>query len=95
MTDFPDRDEWTDRPLRPDPPIGSCDCCGKDGAISKVTAYGIETYVCHRCQGMSDEDAGLEAMEAAEWDELGATDLIGPDERTKPTDLSSNDFTDV
>lgn len=36
-----------------------------------------------------------EAMEAAEWDELGATDLIGPDERTKPTDLSNNNFSGV
>jgi hypothetical protein len=67
--DFPDRDEWTDKP---DPPVGSCDCCGKDGAISRVTAYGIETYVCHRCQGMSDE--------SAEWSALGDTDLISTEE---------------
>lgn len=40
-----------------------------------------------------------EAMESAEWDALGATDLLSADELAdlsrRPTDLSNNEFSDV
>lgn len=36
---------WRQRP--------ECDCCGKRGAVSKCFAFGIETYACDDCRGMS------------------------------------------
>lgn len=55
--DFPDRDEWTDRPLHHDPEYD-------------------ESF---------DPDAADEAMGAAEWEDLGATDLLSPDELAEIT----------
>lgn len=72
MTDFPDRDEWTDRP---DPPES---IEAEKAALEREKAEQRALY-----------------DEAAEWDELDDTDLIGPEERTKPTDLSNNNFSDV
>lgn len=104
MTDFPDRDEWTDKPDAK----GECDNCGEMDFLTVAYVTGIESYVCRDCMGMRHDEIcedvkqktqAEEAMEAAEWDELGATDLIEPDElvnlTTRPTDLSNNDFSDV
>lgn len=44
---------------------GECDCCGKQGELARVWAYGIETFACARCRG-DDEDA--EAVETLRKD---------------------------
>lgn len=72
MTDFPDRDEWTDRPSSPE------SIEAEKAALEREKAEQRATF-----------------DEAAEWDGLEDTDLFGPDDRTKPTDLSNNDFSDV
>lgn len=97
MTDFPDRDEWTDRPLAV-ASEGECDACGKIGELVRVEAYGIETYACEKCRNIREKALAEDAMEDAEWDALGATDLLSPEElalKIKPTDLSNNEFSDV
>lgn len=34
--------------------LGTCDCCGKEDAeISRVIAYGIETFACEECLGIT------------------------------------------
>lgn len=52
-------DDW--KTTEPDPyadePVGECDCCGKMRPLSKCWAYGIETWACDECRGLSD-DAG-------------------------------------
>ncbi len=38
-----------------------CDCCGEEVPvedITRVAAYGIETYACSRCRGEPQPDPG-------------------------------------
>lgn len=59
MTDFPDRDEWTDKPDSPES---------------------------QKAESLRLKAEAEEAMEDAEWDALGETDLIDQDELLKIID---------
>jgi len=78
MTDFPDRDEWTDRPLSGE--VNECPECGLPIMEEIIgLAYWIKDYKTCQCKKLKAR--AEEAMEDAEWDALGETDLIDPEER--------------
>lgn len=39
-----------------DPSKADCDCCGKCRRLSRVWAYGIETFACAECRGDEDDE---------------------------------------
>lgn len=43
--------------------IGECDCCGRQGPLTKTIAYGIDTSACDTCRGECDEDTRRAAIE--------------------------------
>src|SRR5262245_48982375 len=42
---------------------GQCDCCGKDGILSKTVAYGIDTKACDICRGECDLESRKAVVE--------------------------------
>lgn len=38
--------------------IGQCDCCGRDGELTKLIAFGIDTAACDACRGEEPERVG-------------------------------------
>ena len=56
-------DHWKTTEPQPSSDGYECDCCGRTdgGEISRVWAYGIETFACARCRG--DEEEADEIMD--------------------------------
>ena len=98
--DFPDRDEWTDRVQSGFPAPEKCEQCGMLAEKDFGIAFWIDGAKACRCSNRKLAAEAEQAMEDAEWDSLGATDLLSAEEladlgRVKPTDLSNNQFSDV
>ena len=47
---------------------GQCDCCGRQRELSRVWAFGIETFACEECRG-NDDDYAMNDYEL--WLEAG------------------------
>lgn len=48
---FPEPTSWNgDEQFDTGDPIADCDCCGKHRPVSKLWAFGIETWACEECR---------------------------------------------